>query len=194
MQPASDERASEGEYLEREHASTIRHEYVNGRVHAMAGGSPRHNLITANTSTRLNERLRAAGKRCFVFSSDQRVFVPTTGLYTYPDVTIVCGRPQIHPMDRTSIVNPLVLVEVLSASTESFDRGAKFAHYRTIESLEGYVLVSQADRLVECYRRFEGRQWILSEYHGSEAAVIAALGVELPLDEIYENSDQLEGD
>lgn len=180
---------SEDEYLERERRSETKHELVHGVLVGMAGASPRHNAIAMNVGVALKVRLRG---RCLVLPSDQRVHVEATGLFTYPDVSIVCDRPRFHPKDRDTLVNPKVLVEILSASTEAYDRGAKFAHYQSIDSLEEYVLVTQAIKRVEHFRRMETGQWLLTVREGDEAVLeLPALGCEIPLSEIYEDVDLL---
>src|SRR5947209_4150471 len=137
MQPIS--RMTEDEYLARERVASSKSELVNGQAVAMAGASPRHNAIVRNLLLALGSRLR--GKPCQPYPSDLRVHVPATGLYAYPDVTIVCAPIEHHPKDEATVMNPRVIIEVLSAGTEAFDRGAKFAHYRSIASLRTYVLV-----------------------------------------------------
>ena len=194
MRTAVPEIAAE-DYLARERASDTKHELVNGVIVAMAGASPRHVLIATNLTVALGNAL--ASRPCVVLGSDQRVLVEATGLYTYPDVTVVCERPRFDPKDATTLVNPLVIVEVLSDSTEAYDRGAKFAHYRSVTSLAEYVLVAQAERRVEHYRRLEGGQWVLTVYEDDDAKVaFPALGTELTLREIYvkvELLDELPG-
>lgn len=116
-----------------------------------------------------------------------------TGLFTYPDVTVVCNAPRFHSKGRDTLVNPRVLVEVLSSSTEAYDRGAKLAHYQSISSLEEYVLVSQTNERVEHYRRLETGQWLLTVSEGGEAVlVLPGLGCEIPLAEIYEGTELLD--
>jgi Uma2 family endonuclease len=181
------ERISEDEYLARERASATKNEYVNGEVIAMSGASLGHNLVAANLTGSLRERLR--DRPCFVLPSDQRLYVRATRMRAYPDVTVVCGTPEMDDKDRMSVLNPVVLVEVLSPS-EAFDRGAKFAHYRHVVSLQEYVLVSVEDRRVEHYRRLEGGQWLLTEVVAPTATVqFPALGVDLPLSEIFAKLD-----
>ncbi|MGO9837272.1 MAG: Uma2 family endonuclease [Polyangiaceae bacterium] len=190
MQPVPKHRVSSAEYLALERAGEAKHELVNGEIVAMSGASPVHNLITMNLGWRLGELL--AAKPCIVLSSDQRVHVPATGLFAYPDLTIVCGRPELHPEDENTLVNPRVIVEVLSESTEAYDRGAKFAHYQSITSLEEYVLVSTREKRVEHYRRHGSGQWLLTVHVGDEARVaFPALGGDLPLASIYEKVDSL---
>lgn len=180
---------SEGEYLEREAAAETRHEFINGEMVAMAGGSQRHALIGANI---IGGLILALGDGpCYPTTGDQRVHVDETGLYTYPDVTVVCGKSVSHTVDRHSIVNPRVIFEVLSPSTEAYDRGAKFGHYRRIPSLAEYVLVSQHTRLVEHYRRKADGRWELTEYRGEGEVALPALECALSLDFIYRRVEDL---
>jgi Uma2 family endonuclease len=189
MQPAG--RTSAREYLERERGSETKHELVNGIVVAMAGASPRHNAIVGNVIGLLRQVLR--DRPCLVLASDQRVHVESTGLYTYPDATVICERARFHADDSDTLLNPTVILEVLSPSTEAYDRGAKFAHYRSIASLQECVLVSQPERRVEHYRRLESGQWILTEYVGDEAKVaLPALACETPLAELYAKTELLD--
>jgi Uma2 family endonuclease len=179
------------EYLERERQRDAKHELVHGVEIAMAGATPKHNAIAMNLGAALKQRLR--GRRCLVFPSDQRVHVEATGLFTYPDLTVVCDTPRFHPNGRDTLVNPRLVVEVLSSSTEAYDRGAKFAHYQSIASLEEYVLVSQTDERVEHYRRLETGQWLLTVSEGADAVlVLPGLGCEIPLAEIYEGTELLD--
>ena len=193
MEPAERTRATEEEYLLRERASRDKHELIHGEIVAMPGGSPKRNAITSNVNRALGNRL--ASRRCLVFSSDQRIHVEGTGLYTYADVSVLTDRPRFHPKYADNLLNPTVIFEVLSGSTEGYDRGAKFAHYRRISSLAEHVLVAQDDHRVDHYRRIETGQWLLTVYEG-DAAVVAfpALGCEVPLAEMYENVDLLEPD
>jgi Uma2 family endonuclease len=193
MQPAQRITVTDAEYIERERRSETKHELVNGMIVAMAGASPRHNAIAANVIGALGAALRRGP--CVVLTSDQRVHVEDTGLYTYPDVAVVCDEPRFHPKDRDTLLNPRVVVEVLSASTESHDRGAKFAHYRSIPSLQEYVLVVQHEPRVEHYRRLETGQWLLTESKGPDAVVMfPSLGIEVPLSEIYDKVERFEAD
>lgn len=176
---------SEDEYLELERRSETKHELVNGQIVAMAGATFEHNDIVANVLAALRVLLR--GKGCKAVGSDQRVHVPATGLFTYPDVTVVCGTPEFHPKAEDTLINPRVLVEVLSDATERYDRGAKFAHYRSIPSFVEYVLVAQDEPRVEHFRRVETEQWLLTVYRGEGARVaLPALECELLLAGLYE--------
>jgi Uma2 family endonuclease len=186
-------RVTEDEYIASERASERKHELINGVVVAMAGASARHNAIVGNIVRALGNAL--ANERCLVFPSDMRVHAQATGLYTYPDVTVACDGLRFHPKFGDTLVNPRVIFEVLSESTEAYDRGAKFAHYQTIASLEEYVLVSQHEAKIEHYRRFGAGQWILTTFTGESAvAALPALGCELPLDQIYAKLDLLPPD
>jgi Uma2 family endonuclease len=128
---------TEEEYDLLEEASVIKHEYFAGKVYAMTGGTEPHNLIAGNVLAALHGQLR--NRPCRVYTSDQRINVRATGLQTYSDVTIVCGQPQFAGKSRVTIVNPIVIIEVLSPSTKLYDRGMKFQNYRTIETLQEYI-------------------------------------------------------
>ena len=191
MEPAERFRATEEEYLAQERKSLDKHAFTGGEIVAMAGGSAKHNAITANVTHSLKARL--GPRRCIVFSSDQRIHVEGTGLYTYADVSATCERPRMHAKHPDNLVNPKVIVEVLSDSTEGYDRGPKFAHYQHIATLEEYVLVSQREHRVDHYRRLETGQWLLT-VHAGDSAVVAfpAFDCLVPLTEIYENIDLLD--
>jgi Uma2 family endonuclease len=162
-----------------------RHEFLDGHVFAMAGGTPEHGALAAAFIRELGIALR--GKPCRVFSSDVRVRVTETGLTTYPDASVVCGRLETHAEDKDAIVNPVLLVEVLSDSTEGYDRGAKVAHYRRIPSLREYVLVSQNEPCIEVYRRNEHGRFELFEAGPNQSVELTSVGVRLDSSSIYEN-------
>lgn len=154
---------------------------------AMAGGSAEHSLIAMNAGGELRARLKDGGN-CRVFGSDLRVLIPRKTLYTYPDITIVCGESKTEPHLRAGLTlsNPRVLVEVLSPSTELYDRGEKFALYREIPSLVEYVLISQSHRRIETYFRHEDGGWFFNVAEGLEsAAKLLSLKIELPLAEVF---------
>ena len=162
----------------------IRHEYLNGELVAMSGASRAHNLITTNISTALHIRLR--GRGCETYANDMRVSTPATASYFYPDVVVVCDEPRFEDDVFDTLLNPIILVEVLSPSTEAYDRGEKFAHYRQLTSLQEYVLVSQDQIRVEHYRRQE-RQWIFTDFQKpQEILPLVSIQCELPVQEIYE--------
>lgn len=172
------------QYLEIERRAAFKSEYYAGQMFAMAGASREHNVITGNVIRRLGNALD--GRPCETYPSDMKVLVSASGLYTYPDVSVACGEPQFLDRQGDVLLNPLVIVEVLSDSTEAYDRGAKFALYQRIESLQEYVLVSQDRARVERYVRQPGGQWLYSRTDGLEAEVpLDALGCRLPLAEVY---------
>jgi Uma2 family endonuclease len=173
------------DYLAWERQADTKSEYWNGEVYAMAGASPRHTLITANTITSLSIRLR--GRPCTVHTGDLRIKISPTGMFAYPDVVVVCGAPRFDDKQQDTVLNPAVLVEVLSKSTESYDRGTKFEHYRTLESLTDYVLISQDHALVEHRARQGADRWLMSYYMGLDTILpLEWLGFGLPLAEIYD--------
>src|SRR5438046_609226 len=147
------------EYLRREYDAQEKHQYYHGEIWAMAGGTAQHSLIIANVNGELHGRLK--GGRCRVYDSNLRVRIPRTTLYTYPDVSVVCEEIQFDPLDRnkTTMLNPTLLVEVLSPSTEAWDRGGKLQSYIQIESLREYVLVSSQAASVETFFRQPDGTW-----------------------------------
>jgi Uma2 family endonuclease len=151
----------------------------------MSGASRRHNLLVGKLIVALGTQLR--GRPCEVYPSDMRLRVPESGLYTYPDVTVVCGTPELQDGYFDVLLNPTVLVEVLSESTERTDRNRKAMHYRRIRSLEQYLLVSQEEPLVESYRRTGEAEWRLTEAIGRDASLsLDAIGCSLELRELYQ--------
>jgi Uma2 family endonuclease len=170
------------EYLELERTSEEKHEYLRGEVWAMAGGTPGHAKIAANVTGALIAALR--GKPCGVFSSDLRVRVTETDRSTYPDVTVICGKRQAAVDDENAVVNPTVIVEVLSDATEASDRGEKFAHLQRLPSLQEYVLVNQREQRVEVFRRGQGTTWTFIP-HTSGQVVLASIDATLDFADIY---------
>ena len=174
------------EYLAIERAAPFKSEFINGEMYAMAGATMTHALITNNVGGGLWSRLR--GKPCRAYSSDLRVHVPDTGAYTYPDISVVRDPPETVSAEKDNLVNPTLLVEVLSPSSEGYDRGAKFLHYQRLAPLRDYLLVAQDQARVEHYAKQTGRgnQWLLTIFSGLETTVpLTSLGIELPLAEIY---------
>lgn len=172
------------QYLALERSAPLeRHEYCDGEVFAMSGGSLRHSLLAANAGAELRQALR--GSSCLVLNSDIRVKIQASGRYTYADVTVVCGAPELEDDFRDTLLNPVVLIEVLSPATESYDRGEKFAQYRTIPSLKEYVLVSQKEVLVEHFRRQADGTWLLTVLGPGDRLRLPAIGAEIAVDEIY---------
>ena len=173
------------DYLGRERRSEVRSEYLNGRIYAMSGASREHNRITINLSAMLHSRLK--GKPCEPFSGDLRVKVSPTGLYTYPDVIVACGESLFEDEHVDTLLDPTVIIEVLSDSTEAYDRGEKFAHYRALESLTDYLLVAQDRPRIEHFVRQLDSRWLYSVTDRLDKQVeIATIDCVLPLAEVYE--------
>lgn len=173
------------EYLAFERQSDIKHEYFRGDLFAMSGASRQHVRIAVNATIVLGNQLTRRG--CDVFNSDMRVKVSPTGLYTYPDLAIVCGRPRFEDKELDTLLNPSVIIEILSKSTEAYDRGEKFAQYRMLETLTDYLLISQTRPHIERFTRQEGGLWLLSESIGLDAVMpIESIQCQLPLAEVYD--------
>ncbi|HKQ51516.1 MAG TPA: Uma2 family endonuclease, partial [Pyrinomonadaceae bacterium] len=159
--------------------------YFNGGMFAMSGASREHNVITLNIAAGLLQQMR--GGPCDVYSNDMRVKVSATGLYTYPDVVVVCGEQKFEDAHVDTLLNPTLIVEVLSASTAAYDRGQKFAHYRGIESLREYVLVSQDECKAEHFAKQSDRQWLQTVVQSLEAEVnLDSIRGVLRLREVYD--------
>lgn len=176
-------RLTAAEYLAIERKAETRSEFFAGEMFAMSGASREHNLIAVNLSGALNGQLR--DRPCEVYSTDMRVRVPS-GLYTYPDVVVACGNPRFEDDQVDILLNPIVLIEVLSESTADYDRGTKFKHYRQIPSLREYVLVDQSAAQIEQFALGEDGAWKLTETKGLEAVLsLDSIGCRVPLSEIY---------
>jgi Uma2 family endonuclease len=184
MSAVPKERMTYAEYLAAEAKSDVRHEYLRGEVWAMAGGTIEHARLQSQLIASLTAAL--AGKPCIVLTSDARVRVVSTGLTTYPDVSVVCGKVERDREDAQAVTNPVIVIEVLSEATEAYDRGDKFIHYRRIPSLREYVLVSQTARRIEVFRR-DGDFWVLSEAGPGQSAKLASLEIALSVDAIYQS-------
>ena len=181
------------EYLRLEEDSLEKYEYRDGEIVAMAGGTPDHSLILANVIGELRARLK--GKPCRLYESNLRVKDPRKVLYHYPDATIICGPALFEAQDakKSTVINPRVIVEVLSPSTEGYDRGMKFSRYREIESFEEYVLITQEEPSIETFLRQPDGTWSLAAYNGRDAiAKIRCLGIDLPLAEVYAGVEFIE--
>lgn len=184
MSTVTETRITPEEYLLQERAAETKSEYDDGIVYAMSGASEAHNLLVGALLRHLGNRLPS---RCRAYPSDMRVRVMNPTRFFYPDVSVVCGKSEIAEHDN--LLNPLIIFEVLSATTEHIDRGRKFLAYQTIESLQQYVLVSQDEYLIEYFRR-DGDQWAYAALHGLDATLpLPAAGCELPLREIYYQVD-----
>jgi len=173
------------EYLELEVNSEERHEYIDGEILTMVGGMPNHNQIVLNLAGTLNLKLKQQPYRVFV--TDQRLWIPRRRIYTYPDVMVVQGELQLQAGRRDTITNPRMIAEVLSESTEAYDRSGKFAAYRTIPTFQEYLLIDQSDLHVEHYYRTEPRKWIFSEYDGADALLsLSFVPFEISLADLYD--------
>jgi Uma2 family endonuclease len=187
MQPLAQHHVTPEEYLALERAAEFRSELIDGQIVAMSGASFGHNLIAGNLFGSLHYQLR--GQPCRIFTVDLRVRVTPTGLYTYPDLVGLCAAPRFDDDQTDTLVNPELIVEVLSPSTEAYDRGEKFAQYRALDSLCEYVLVAQDRMRVEHYRRQEA-QWVLTALDGPDAVLsLESIGCTVRLAEIYEKVD-----
>jgi Uma2 family endonuclease len=172
------------EYLARERAADFRSEFYAGEMFAMAGASWKHTLIKDNLAREAGNQLKDGP--CRVVTSDLRVKVDATGLYTYPNVVVVCDEPQFEDTVQDTLLNPRTIVEVLSDSTEKYDRGAKFGHYRQLPSVQEYVLVAQDRTLVERYLRQADGTWVLTAYSDpAQTFVFESIPVRIPLADIY---------
>lgn len=186
--PEFDRHMTEAEYLAFERASESKHEYFDGEIYAMSGANQAHNLIVANVIAALRPQIR--GKGCQLYPSDMWVRVPATGSYAYPDVTIMCGEAQFDGDQRDVLLNPIMIIEVLSESTEAFDRGLKFQRYRELESLREYVLIDQHQAHIEHFTRTDSGIWQLSEASGKDSTLeLVTADCELRLVEVYEDVD-----
>ncbi|CAN5503924.1 Uma2 family endonuclease [soil metagenome] len=174
------------EYLELERAAFEKHEYFDGEIFEMAGTSEEHANISSNINGSLHFQLKK--RPCKSYQSDLRVHIPSTGLYTYPDVVVVCEKPQL--LDDTyldTLINPVLIVEVLSPSTADYDKGAKFEHYRTIESLQEYILVWQDKKRVAQYTKQTDGSWVLRDFIGESAEIVlSSIECKLTMDDIYD--------
>ncbi len=180
------------EYLSLEVDSEEKHEYINGEIISMTGGTPNHNKITGNFYAALNFALKH--QPYDVFITDQRLWIPTEKIYTYPDVMVIEGELQFQEGRRDTLTNPLMISEVLSTSTEGFDRGKKFAAYRTIPTFKEYILIDQYTMQVEQFTQTESGQWLLSEHRGEDSKLsLKFIHFEITLADLYDkvNFDSL---
>lgn len=174
---------SREDYLQMETQSGEKHEFLQGQAYAMAGGTFNHARVAGNLFASLRQLLR--GKPCQPMNSDMRVHTPS-GLDTYPDVSVYCGQPELGDK-QTTLLNPILLVEVLSPSTREYDRSSKFAHYRSIPGLQDYLLVDPEAVSVEHFHCLKRDEWLLRVYsERDDVLVLDALGISLPLSEFYD--------
>jgi Uma2 family endonuclease len=173
------------EYLRLERQAEHKSEYVNGEIFAMTGASRKHNLVAGNIFRELSQQLK--GRQCEAYVGDMRVKVTATGLYTYPDVVVVCGEPKFEDAYVDTLLNPTLLVEVLSQSTERYDRIAKSSYYRTLDSLAEHLLVAQDEVRLEQYVKQVNGQWLLFECSSIDKVVeLPSLGCTLALRDVYD--------
>lgn len=189
--PAYDKkRYSIEEYLEMEQDSDIKHEYYRGEIFAMAGAKVVHNRIVSNALIGLGIKLKSSS--CNPFNSDQRIHIPENTLFTYPDISIICGDINTLNNDGWNVLNPTVLIELLSPSTKNYDKGEKFTLYRQISSLKEYILIDSENIFIEAFRINERNHWELEEYKNiQEVLSIKAINVSISINEIYEGVDSL---
>jgi Uma2 family endonuclease len=175
-------RATYAEYMAFAEAADIKHEYIAGEIVAMSGGTIAHGRLIGQVTGLLRDALK--GRPCVVMPAEVRVRIRAADRATYPDLHVVCSAVETDPDDAHAVINPTVIVEVLSDSTADSDRGDKFAAYRRLKSLREYVLVSQHERRVDVYRR-DGRRWILEEFRTEEAFRLESIDVNLSVDDVY---------
>lgn len=183
-QPASTYLTPE-QYLEIERKADFKSEYYRGEMFAMSGAKEGHNLVTVNAAAELRQQFR--GRQCRVYSNDMRVQVESSDLYTYPDVIAICGEPQFPDDRRDTLLNPSLIIEVLSQSTEAYDRGRKFEHYKTLESLREYLLLAQDRIHADLYVRQSDGRWLLTSADRLEDSLtLDSVGATLRLADLYE--------
>lgn len=179
---------SPSEYLEIEVKSEERHEYINGQIIPMTGGTPNHNKITGNFYAALNFALKRQPYDVFV--TDQRLWIPQKRINTYPDVMVVAGELEFQEGRKDTLTNPIMIAEVLSKSTKSYDRDEKFAAYRTIPSFQEYLLIDQYTMHVEQYSKTDNNRWIFTEYEDADVTIsLASVSFEISLADIYDKVD-----
>lgn len=179
------EKISIEEYLEMENAAEEKHEYYKGEIFVMSGAKVPHNIIGGNLFIALGQKLK--GKKCKPYNSDTRIHIPSNTLFTYPDISIICGEVITLNDDDYNVLNPTAIIEVLSKSTKNYDRGEKFKLYRDIPTLKEYILADSESVHIEVFRLNEKSHWELEEYNSiSDLLYIKALEEKIPLSEIYE--------
>lgn len=191
MTAQPEKRYSEDEYLELEREADYKSEYYRGEIFAMAGAGHNHNRIVENLSIEIGSFFK--GKSCRTYSSDQRIHIPANGLYTYPDLLIVCGKNEYLDNKRDTITNPLVIIEVLSESTSAYDRGEKFHYCRSIPSLREYVIIDSLSVAAEVFRKNEEDTWFLASeaYSVQETIELGSVDLTLSLADIYAETEEL---
>ena len=181
--PALQNRLSPAEYLVFERSSHEKHEYANGELFAVSGGTREHSLLQGNIQRELGNALLE--RPCEVHTADMRVKIAASGRYVYPDASVVCGEPRFEDAHVDTLVNPSVVVEVLSESSEAYDRGDKFAQYQRAASISDYVLISQTEARVEHFRRQPDGRWLLTVLGPGTTLALESIGVNVAVDRIY---------
>lgn len=174
------------DYLEGERISPIKHEYIRGEIYAMAGASKAHGIIAGNLFAIVRNQLRGSG--CNTYIGDIKVRIESADVYYYPDITVTCDQRDRVSLDEDFIRYPRLIVEVLSTTTTAFDRGDKFADYRTIETLEEYLLINQERISIECFRRNDEGLWVLYPYNKGEEIYLASVDFRSPIETLYEDA------
>jgi len=186
--PAFDKPATEVEYLAFERDSEEKHEFIDGEIFAMTGASRKHNLVAGSTYVAIYNQLR--GKSCEIYPSDMKVRTPSTRSYAYPDITVVCGESTVDEEQQDVLLNPTLIIEVLSPTTERFDRGMKFQRYRELASLQEYILIAQDAPHIERFVRQNDDLWQFSEARGLQASLdLTSISCQLALAAVYEQID-----
>jgi len=174
------------EYLVKEEAAEYKSEYHAGKIVAMAGGSFDHNTIGQNAGNAISNQLKAKKKKCRVANSDQKVFIESYEQGIYPDVSVFCEKPKFHKNRKDILTNPILVVEVLSPSTEDYDRGKKFTQYRSLSSFKEYVLITQDEAKIESWYKQEENVWRISNAKGLDSSIyLYSLDIEVKLSDIY---------
>jgi len=187
MAEAKESKVSEAEYLEMERLSDVKHEYLAGEIFAHAGASAAHNTISSNIIAELRNQLR--NKSCWIFGSDMKVKIEKANKYSYPDVSVVCGERTFLDDRKDVLLNPQLIIEILSDSTEAYDRGKKFKQYRMLDSLKDYVLVSQSEMKIEVFFKDERGKWILSETDDQNQSIfLESIACSLSIADVYEKA------
>ena len=188
MNPQLKPRLTPEDYLAIERSAEYKSEYLDGEIFAMTGASRAHNTIVLNIGSEIRQHLK--NRPCKAYVNDMRVKVSPTGLYTYPDVIVVCGKEQFDDAHLDTLLNPTLIIEVLSDSTEAYDRGRKFEHYRHLDSLVEYVLIAQHRPHVESFRRQLDQHWLLTECNGLDGTLrLQSIDCDLALAEIYAKTE-----
>ena len=178
------------EYATFENAAETKHEYENGKILAMSGGTLIHAIIGSAIGSEISRSIEAKKLTCKTLSSDARVYIESIGAIVYPDASVFCGKPEMSTIDKNAITNPVLVVEVLSKSTESYDRSGKFSKYRQLDSFREYVLISQDEPVVESYYREENDTWRITRIEGLDQTItFASLGLEISLARLYRDVD-----